>query len=402
MPPKHAPSLLAALVSLAFAGAAHAETSPYYIGASVGVSHDSNVFRLPSDVAQGDTVVSVGLLGGIDQPIGRQRVYGSAVVRNNRYSELKRLDNTSYGVNLGVDWATIEKLSGSVSLSSNSNLINYGGSNTTLSTTRNIERSNVASATVQYGGSSLLVLQAGMTHRTLGYSEANPQFQDLSQDVVTAGVNYRPSGFLNLGVGLRHTRGDYTGSTGSFTRNDVDLTAMWMPSGLSTVNARLSFGRQTAENASSGRDFSGATGYLSWTYQPTGKLRFNTWLSRDTGAESGFLTNQTTGQQLRGVGDNSEFTTTAALDASYEVTAKIRTNATVRTSRRSLLNTSIFNGTVQGSDTVNALSLGATYQPLRNVGLNCSVGHESRSGGSSVSTSYRATYGGCSVQVTLQ
>ena len=100
--------LIAALATLAGAAAWADEPSPWYLGVSQALTHDSNVYRVPDGV--GDNYSSTGLLGGFDQPIGRQRLHGSANIRYNKYQDETTLDNTSYGVAAGWDWETIEKM----------------------------------------------------------------------------------------------------------------------------------------------------------------------------------------------------------------------------------------------------------------------------------------------------
>ena len=118
---------LAALAGL-LAGPVCAETSPWYVGAALGYSHDSNVFRLPDSLAsstgtsQGDRITSATLLGGLDQSIGRQRLHGSATLRDNRFAHHRALDNTGYGLRLGLDWSTVERLSGNLNLQANREL----------------------------------------------------------------------------------------------------------------------------------------------------------------------------------------------------------------------------------------------------------------------------------------
>ncbi len=386
--------VLANLLVLSGIGTAHADPNPYYIGASAAVTHDSNVQRQPR--ALSDTYYSVGLLGGINQPIGRQRFYASGVVQNNQFESLKQLDNTSYGVNAGLDWATVYNLSGTVSFSGKENLFNSAETNTIRTTRRNIEKSDQSLARIRYGMASLLSLEGSFTHRRLSYSDpATDRQRGLSQDIVSAGLSYRPRAGLTLGTALRHTQGDYI-SGFQFKRNDLDLTATWVPSGLSTVYARLSAGRQTGQSEEFRTNFSGLTGYANWVYRPTGKLQLNTSISRDTGAENGFL--NFNGQQVGGVGDTSRTTETASLDAIYDATAKIRVNANLRLSHRSLAERGL-----DGSDTLHRASIGLTYMPLRNVSATCTVGRDQRSAsGAPISYSYQANTASCYAQITLQ
>ena len=72
------------------------DPNPYYIGVSQAFIHDTNVYRIP--YGPGDTYSVTSLLGGFDQMIGRQHVFGRAVVSGNRYQDETTLNNTSYSV----------------------------------------------------------------------------------------------------------------------------------------------------------------------------------------------------------------------------------------------------------------------------------------------------------------
>ena len=101
-------------------GTVATEPNPYYVGVGQGFTHDSNVYRIPS--GPGDTYSSTTLFGGFDQPISRQRVFGSAGVSLNRYFNEQPLNNTSYDFQLGANLATIENISGNVNLGLTQNL----------------------------------------------------------------------------------------------------------------------------------------------------------------------------------------------------------------------------------------------------------------------------------------
>lgn len=384
---------LSAAVALSWGGAAHADPNPYYIGASTSVGYDSNVFRLPKAV--GDTTYSYGLVGGIDQTIGRQRVYASGTVRETRFVDLKALNHTNYSALAGIDWQTLYSLSGTLSYSSAQSLYNYGGTNTIVSTAKNVENRDEIIATGRWGGSSLLSLDTSYTRRKLSYSDPAYRFSALNQNGWSVGLTYKPRALLTLGTALRYTQGKYQLSR-DFDRYDVDLTGTWVPTGLSSVTARLSYGTRKSRNgAASALDFKGSTGRLSWVYQPSGKLRFTTTFSRDSGAESGFLS--TEGQPTGNSGDNSRITNNLSVNSVYTLTSKIRVNAGVRLAHRSLAF-----GSFEGSDTLRSASLGASYAILRNATINCDLRRESRSASGQLSFDYRASTVSCSAQIALQ
>ena len=118
-------STLATIVVLSWAGSAHADPNPYYIGAASSVGYDSNVFRLPKAVD--DTLYSLGLVGGLNQSIGRQRLYANGTVSETRFAEQKQLNYTRYSFLGGIDWQTVYSLSGTLSYSSKQSLYSFGG-----------------------------------------------------------------------------------------------------------------------------------------------------------------------------------------------------------------------------------------------------------------------------------
>ncbi len=388
-------STLAAAVALTWAGSAQADPNPYYIGASTSVGYDSNVFRLPKAV--GDTTYSYGLVGGVDQTIGRQRLYANGTVRDTRFVDLKQLNYTNYNVLAGVDWQTLYDLSGTLSYSTAQSLYNYGGTSTILSKAKNVETRDEIIAKGRWGASSLLSLDTSYTHRKLSYSDPAYSFNALNQDDWSVGLTYTPRALLTLGTALRYTQGTQGKAQISrdFDRYDIDLTGTWVPTGLSTVTARLSYGDRKSRNGVSQLDFKGTTGQLSWAYQPTGKLRFTTAFSHDSGAESGFF--NINGQQLRGIGDNSRLTDTLTIDSAYSLTAKIQLTAGLLLSNRSLKN-----GSLDGSDTLRTASVGASYAILRNTSLGCSVRRETRTASGQGSFDFRDSSVTCSAQISLQ
>lgn len=418
-PSKPTRGMIALAALLGAAGAGHAETSPYYLGVSQGVVRDSNVFRTPGNVVS-DTYSSTGLLAGVDQPFGRQRFYATGSVNYNRYNDQKQLNNTSYGLNTGLDLQTVNNLSGALSYSINQSLLNYGNASATESTGKNLEKTQQLLARASWGGVSLIGLDLTGTHRTLRYSTPGLSARPFDQDSLSLGATYRPSGLLSFGAALRATRGTYQSVTGAgvtvpdsdFDRNDLDLTATWVPTGLSTVNARLSFGRQTYELASDRNRSNVTTGSLAWDYRPTGKLGFNLWLSRDTGTETTFFDRVAivTGERRTSVGDNSQLTNTVSLRARYVATAKIAVSANARYARRKIDNVftdSGFSFANQGNVTDKGLSLSITYDVLRSMQLGCNFSRETRgtgptSTGQPVSVPYAANVVGCYGQFTLR
>jgi hypothetical protein len=391
--------LALATAGLASASATMAQVSPYYyLGASQAFTHESNLFRTPAGTEKSDTISTTSLLAGFSRPISRQRFFGDAAVRYNTFKTNDQLNNTGYGLNVGWDWETINELSGTVSYSAHQSLANFADfSGSVVTTSPNRERSQQFLARGRLGSRSLLSMETTYIHRKREYSSALFAANDFDQDSLSLGALYRPSGLLTLGAGIRGTRGRYPFAVGvapnftadKFDRNDLDFTAVWEPTGLSKLSARLSFSKEDHDQIKA-RNFSGATGALTWDYKPTAKLTFTTDLIRDTGAEASF--NGYGFVEANAAGTASQLSNSAQVRARYEATAKINLDVAARYVKRDLL--------PAGNDKTGFLSIGATYEPIRSVLLGCSFGYEKRGGGSP--QPYKADVATCSAQFTLR
>lgn len=384
------------------------DPNPYYIGVSQSFTRDSNVGRVSGSASSSsDTISSTGLNAGLNQPFGRQRLRVDANVTGNRYATNSNLNNTGYGLNAALDLSTIERLSGTLRYSNNQGLANFYSPLTPVLSDRNVQKTQEFAASALLGGVTVLSFTADLSHRQLSNSAAAYQAQEYSQNAGSVGVRYRFSGALDAGVALRMTRGSYPNfpalgggtQTDDLNRRDIDLTSSWTPTGLTTVNGRVSFSRQTHSVASS-RDFSGATGSLTVQHKPAGRLSYSASLSRDTGTENSFFTTVgANGSVISLANDSSQISTQFTLGANYDVTAKIQANASVRVQRLQVGTSGLGSN---GTDIVNGFGLGLTYDPLRNLRIAASVGTERRSTSSALSNDYRSNTVGISARYTLQ
>lgn len=400
-----------ATLLLAAAGLASAETSPYYIGVNQAFSYDSNVFRQVDALAKSSTWSSTSLVAGFDQPYGRQRFYGSANVAANIYQQLSQLDNTSYAVSAGWDWATIERLSGRVYASFNQNLDSYGGLQQNIGAVKNIQNQSQAFATAQWGLVSLLALDTRAAYNSQRNSSSQLQFtrNDLDQASLSLGVRKEFSGQLNVGTGVTYTSGDYTGIERKFDRYDYYLSANWLATGQSTLSGRLNYSDWSYTGLNP-YDQSGLTGWVRWVYTPTGKLSFNTFYSYDTLANSGLT--DTGGVSPGSQGDSNQLTSALQFSVNYAATAKINVNAFLNYYRRTQdLLTNPLPGLpplpVEIKDSVTGLGLGANWTPTRNWLVNCNLSLNDRNQSSSSLaagdlTPYKSWGASCSAQFVLQ
>jgi hypothetical protein len=394
------------LLALSAGAPAWAEQDPYYVGASLGVTHYSNVFQTTGS-SQSDTVVSAGVLGGIDLRPGRQHLYGTASAQANRYGNFSELNNVSYALAAGLDWETIERLSGSFHIAADQSLANYA--DIQLPTViKDVQRSRQASAAVRYGLTPRFGLEGSVAHRTVDFS-AEEDKRDYRQNIASLGVRWTGTGLLTLGAAARLTKNDFPAALivapvpaipplpavpGVYApdksdRKDIDLTGTYTPSGISSFTARVSFTRETHSQPAI-PTFSGVTGSLSWDYRPTGKLSFNTTITRDTGSETTFAGLPNNFSPLRV--DNNSLNTILDAQARWEATAKILVTAGLRH-----INGSVLDVLGRSSDaTTDSLILGANYAFSRSIEFSCNVGYETRS------SSYNASTVGCAGRITLR
>lgn len=397
------------------AGGAQAdETGPYTLGAGISFGRDDNLFRAPPGQEVSDSYTTVSVFGGVDETIGRQRVLANLNLRRSEYRERNDLDHTGYGLMLGWKGATAGEVTWDLSYAARRGLATYA---TVLEAERriaNIETNRQASAGVQLGLQAQWVVGMTLAHRSIDYSAAEYADDQLRVDSVGANVLWNPLGPVSLSVGPRVSRGKYPKArdlgggvfqADEFDRHDIDFGVKWVPTGASTLNARLSLTRQEFDVLGD-RDFKGATGQLSWQWQATGKTKLTTILSRDTGSETSFFTTDILGTPLRGTGDNSRVTNSAAARIDYEATAKIALALTTQYAERRLAASSRLGDGIPfvnltGDERSGSVLFAVRYTPTRLSVLGCELGHHRRASTSILSSPYRANTVGCSAQLAF-
>lgn len=418
-------SLIAA-TALTGSAAAWAQSSPYFAGASIAFSRDSNIFRLSDAAAaareasgaiesKSDTITTATVFAGIDQPFGRQRASANVSLRDNRFADNNSQNNFSYGGRARLDWSTLERLSGTITLNTDQARVSDQNVADPLLVERVLVRSTDLGATVRLGVVTRLTAEASVNHYRQDYSANSGAFDrfDYRNTTVGVGLRYAMGGELTLGAGIKSGSGRYTALDSKFDRRDFDLFAEWRVSGASSLSARLGLGKQTYQRSTIG-DFSGANGTLAWNWSTGGPLRVAARLVRDTGQNLASVVQQATGNVI-GESESNRLTTALSLNAEYALTGKTSLSAAIVSSRRSLADIAPNSVTapfapVRGRDTVDSISFGARWVPLRSVSVSCDVSHRRRSvsdagltvTGFALTAPYSADTFGCSAQVTLQ
>lgn len=391
--------LLAAAVAIA-CGSSQAEPNPYYLGASTSYNHVSNVYRQNSTPSS-DKVLSLGLLAGIDQRFGRQRLHFDGSIQQNRYARNTALNNHSYSLSGGLDWATAGNVSGSLNASSSRALASYNTGNVEQVFKKVEQENNYLQALVRVGVITRFSLEASLTHTDQEFSEPEYQQLDYRQNAASVGLVYQPHDGLRLGLAGRFTKGEYphypffpfSGSQrvlveDPYKRRDLDLTAYWSPSGASTFDGRISLTRVRRDIVTA-LDFSGVTGKIGWAWQPTARLGFYTQVSRDNG-QDGVTTS--TSQPLNRVA------TAVQVSANYAVTSKISAfaGANLRRSDSSREGAPINNG----YDNDHGYNAGVKWAYSRSISVSCQLTSSSRTSNIQQYTYDSRSYG-CAAQALM-
>lgn len=411
---------------LLHAAPAGAQSSPWSIGLAQTLGHESNLLRLgngaatPEGFSRSDTVSSTALVAGLDQPVGRQRLFGNLTLRDNRFDRNDFYDNRSHAFTLGLDWSTVERLSGLLRASSNRALAGINSTEVGLLRQKNLERTDNVDALVRVGLVTEYTAELGLARRKVDNSLDNPvlQARQFEQDTASLGLRWQPSDRTSLGVALRHNQGRYPQfqrdplsgefQADRFKSTDLDLNAVLLPSGASRIELRLSQGR-TRYDLNQQRNFDGGTGSLKWNWTATGKTRLVSSVVRERGQDSYALTffDGTPGGAA-GSADYSRVTDSLRLRLDHDASAKIALFAALSGVERKIVRTVSVEGAPpdeappSGRERAVFFSLGLRWAPTRSVQLGCEAGHEDRRGSGPLGQSLRSASASCYGQFTLQ
>jgi hypothetical protein len=378
----------AVLALMAVAGSA--ETTPYLLGASAGVARDSNLLRLadgqpaPAGYRRGDTAHTATLLARLDQPFGRQRVSADLSLRDTRYAANAIYDNLGYTAQAGLDWSTAGRVSGTLAASANRELYSFNiGYDAGLVEQRNLQDTRNANASVAVGLVTQWSATAHVGWSSTGNSldDARVQALNFDQEKAGFGLRWRPSSAVAWNLGLERARGRYPNyrqlaggefAADRFRQTSLELGLSVQPSGASQLALQL--GRTaTRYDLNQLRDFTGTTGRLVWNWQPTGKLRLSSKLSRGTGQDA----YEVTVFGSPGTSDYSRVVDTLRVEADHELSAKVKLTASWQTVRRTVVNTvenPFIPLSAQGKDTTDDLALGVRWTAQRSLALGCDFG----------------------------
>ena len=264
------PALQAAgLICLCLAArGAHAEPTAFRLGAGVAYDSDDNVFRAPAGQEVADRYTTLSVFGGVDEIEARQRVQGKLKVSRILFQDRQDLDHTGGDGLLRWTGESAGPLSWDLGYVGRRGLTSYATVVDPQQRVPNVETSQQASAGFQLGMQAQWVAGLNLSHRRIDETAAEFKTDELRLNSAGVNVLWNPLGPLSVSVGPRFSHGRYplarevgvgVFQADEFDRGDLDVGIKWVPSGASTLNARLSLTRQTFD-VFDDRDFEGATG----------------------------------------------------------------------------------------------------------------------------------------------
>jgi len=389
--------------------------NPWSIGVLETVMHDSNVFRVQDGVslappaARSDWISTTGLLGSLDQPIGRERLKMNAEIDWNAFRDNKQLDSSAHSLGIEGDWATVGHLSGEIGYSNSAQLHRYNLSANEQVTDLNRQTNNAAFARVHLGGVTRWTFDAIFNGLDLAYSADPYKPRDLRRWDASLGATYQSSASLRLTMSDRYTKGEYPNYTVSgdypdtvtpdrFTRNDINLGVTLAATGASTLRARVSLAHEN-HSVIDARSFDAWSADGQWTWTPTGRTQLTLDFLRDNDTGS-------TESALFSANADARIRTAINATVNYELTGKTRLHASGTYAHRDLDASFVGSpdSTQRGTDDLWNAGIGFDVFPTRTSQIGCTISRERRrTGGDALAITYpySATVGSCTGQLAF-
>jgi len=385
------------LATLLCCAAAHAEISDtIHPFVAVGYTYDDNLLRLSDgDVGYGQrsdrsTQTQAGIL--FDRPISQQRITGHAKVSRVTFDYFDQLDYN--GKDFAADWAwrVTSRARGNIGATYNQTL-------TPFSDFHSNER-NLRTQRSQYVNGAFLIfpswqVRGAFTRNKFDYELPQQRANNRQEDMSEVGTDYLAASGSRFGIVARHLKGAYQYPRringvvidDGYTQDELKANVFWLVSDITQVQLLAGYAKRKHDFFQY-RDSSGADGRISVKWAPFKKVRFNADVWRNFAAvESTLVTNSLN----RG----------ASLGATWDVSAKVQANASIRREKRQFEETPgvVFPG--DASDRVTGSTVGVTWAPKTSIQVSATAFNDRRNGNPLVgSRDYRAS--GASINISAQ
>jgi len=381
-------ALAACSVLVAVPSVGHAEDDPLSLTLSQNLRRDSNLLR--STNARSDTVSTTAVQGNFDKAYGRQVYRASARFARARYDQFNQLDNDAKNLSASVSSEFASNWSASLNASNTSSLNAPQDNPINNRLLRNIRHYRSVGGTVQYGNGGTWAILGTVDNNRQSFSEDLFQFQNSRQSSQGLRLIYNASDLLSFGVGPRWVRTKYPNNSviGEAKDKNLDFTANWRVTGLSSLNALLSL-RESEQGLTGSRRINTVTGSLGWGYTPRGRISYGLNLTRATNADR-FQETQAVFSNVRALQNVAldTITTSLNLSASAPITGKVSTGLSYGFTRfeqnsardRSTTNIAFVDQLIgnnasssSSNSRLQSLSWSTNYAAYRWLGVNCAL-----------------------------
>lgn len=274
--------LTAFAAAIVCALAVHAE--PLTLTASHNLTHDSNFARTQTPIS--DTINTTSLQLDLDKKYGRQTYSGSAQISAVRYNQYgKLLNNDAKDVTAGFSTELLSNWRVLLDGAYGESLNQFENNKSSEQVVRNIRTTKNAQGQIVYGVSGIWAVVGSAGKSTLAYSVPAYFYLNYRQDNQGLKAVYYSSDLLNYSVGVRQVNSQYTSNGERIEEKDLDLGTDWVVTGLSRLNATLSWTDSRRKVVDVGRSYKGVTGFLNWNYTPHGLLSYGVSLYRTSNSD---------------------------------------------------------------------------------------------------------------------
>ncbi len=385
--------LLGALCS-APAGAAISDTIHPF--AAYSYNYDDNLFRLAdaagSQEGRSDTSKQAQAGVAFSRPVGRQVFSGQAKVSRVSFDRYEQLNYTGKDLSADWEWHLANHLEGHMGSSYAQTLTSFADFH---SNERNLrtQRRNYIDGAWRFHPSWRL--RGSFSREKFNFDLASQRVNDRVEDVSEAGVDYLASSGSRVGLVARHIKGSYPfhrrfagiDIDDGFQQDEFKANVFWTLGGVTQVQLLGGWARRK-HNFFTERDASGLNGrgYVYW--KPMSKLKFTAGAWREFAAvESTFV--------------DSSLNKGVSLAVSYDISPKLRADASVKRERRDFSKISGLSLPGDPTDSTRTANAGLVYAPLPAVQFGVNAFHDQRNGSPFLGTgAYRAN--GMSVSLSAQ
>ena len=347
---------------------------PVVVAVGSSVTWDSNIFRLPESAdpqaqlgssTKSDRISTTYAGLRVDKPYAQQRFLLDATVTAIRYDNFSYLDFDPVQYRGEWQWHLTPRVSGALGADRTEALANYGDFRNAAQ--RNVLTNENRHLSVDgwlFGGWHL---QGGLRQQETRYSVPFLQLGSYRATGGDAGVRYEAGSGSSLAFTLRSLDAKYIDRPldpvnlldDGFRRTDSELSAKWIVTAKSTLDARLAR-VDYRSNHFAERSFSGTAAALGHRWAATGKLSLNLAFSRELQPWSDSSASYRVDQRLS-IGPLWQMTDRTALRLSLGHEARDYRNPIAG-----------FTGTPR-RDTLRSAQIALDWRLLRNVSVNASL-----------------------------